>query len=651
MLAGCSQQGASQTATMGSVGQGILGSLRPKADPAVIQRMRAEEQAQAAAANQAKQQNEDGNGNEEHQSSSDATDISSRVLPKVSTDPIAPPAEEAQAADANGPIFSPSTPGMPGMPQFPGAPGVPAAAGYPSSPTMVATYSNTNVPPPPPGGNGGGLIPPPPAVTLSTQAQVGMPAGVPVDPNAMYNNPYMNPYANPYAIPYQYQQPQQAMPVAPPTRPSGSPFATPTKVAPESSDTSAQDARAKKNANFVPITPTGMESRSSYKQRDDLKVLWNGVLKGGAMSILMRDEKFSNELTHVEVGLPAESTKGSFGVSSRQVDAVFKNVTLDKRIIQPVKKLQSDMVQDYYRYLYSYNKFALAQQTVAARKQEIEVADSPSEKQRAAADLSRAQDEADSAKDDMRAAQTELASMAGPQATRFIIGKVSGITPTVESLGQADTTANAPQQQKSSGGGGGGALGMIGSVFGFGGHNKQAAAPAEATPPSEKTEAPKAVKVAEKKEKEKPVKDKDNKKDKVKGGGKEKVASAAATKEKTADLAPAPEAVVAASTEQAAPQSDISFELKNVNVTARKSILSVSIKNTGANNFSFSPDVFSISDGKTKLAEAAVRADFDQTLVQPNQEVKGTITIFGRPWSDRLAVVLSDGGKSIQMRR
>jgi hypothetical protein len=370
------------------------------------------------------------------------------------------------------------------------------------------------------------------------------------------------------------------------------------------------------------------------------------------MSILMKDEKFAGELSHVEVGLPGESTKGSFAISSRQVDAVFKNATLDKRIYQPVKKLQTDMVQAYYRYLYSYNKFALAQQTVAARKQEIDVADTASEKQRAAADLSQAQNDADSAKDDMRAAQSELASMAGPTATRYIVGKVSGITPTAESLGQADTTASASASgQQKTNGGGGGALGVLGSVFGFGGH-KQAAAPAEAAAPSDqKTDAaPKAVKVAEKKEKEKPVKDKDNKKSK---GGKEKTASVAAPSDKkSADLAPAPVAVAASNPEPAAaPQSDISFELKNVNVTARKSILSVSIKNTGANNFSFSPEVFSISDGSHKLAEAAVRADFDQTMVQPNQEVKGTITIFGRPWSDRLAVVLSDGGKSIQMRR
>jgi len=56
-------------------------------------------------------------------------------------------------------------------------------------------------------------------------------------------------------------------------------------------------------------------------------------------------------------------------------------------------------------------------------------------------------------------------------------------------------------------------------------------------------------------------------------------------------------------------------------------------------------------ENNQKLAEAAMRADFDTTLVQPNQEVKGTITIFGRPWNDKMTVSLSEGGKFLQMRR
>jgi len=46
-----------------------------------------------------------------------------------------------------------------------------------------------------------------------------------------------------------------------------------------------------------------------------------------------------------------------------------------------------------------------------------------------------------------------------------------------------------------------------------------------------------------------------------------------------------------------------------------------------------------------------MRADFETTLVQPSQEVQGTITIFGRPWNDRLTVSLSDGTRNLQMHR
>ncbi|HNN63629.1 MAG TPA: hypothetical protein PKH78_11335, partial [Candidatus Obscuribacter sp.] len=118
------------------------------------------------------------------------------------------------------------------------------------------------------------------------------------------------------------------------------------------------------------------------------------------------------------------------------------------------------------------------------------------------------------------------------------------------------------------------------------------------------------------------------------------------------DLKPAP-APVAASAEPA-PQSTsggISMELKGVNVTARKSVLTVAIRNNSENDFSFDPEAFAVSENNHKLAEAALRADFETTLVQPNQEVKGTITIFGRPWNDRLSVSLSDGSRNVQLRR
>ncbi|MBS2004303.1 MAG: TolC family protein [Cyanobacteria bacterium SZAS LIN-5] len=610
-LAGCAQQGGggNSAATVSQPGAGILGSLRPKTDPAVVERMRLEEQArlekqkalEAAAQRADNQVSADGMG---------------RVLPKVSMDPIAPPAEEV--ANSNGPIFTPAN--QSGSSPIP----VPTGGSSSSAPSAM-TYGGTSVPGPPPGGGvGGGLVPPPPAVTLSTQANIGMPAGMPMDPAAMYANPYMNPYA----IPYPMQNMQAMVPPAPQValaRPSGSPFAT----GPRSSadDDEGGSVQEKRRANFVPITPTGMEARSAYKQRDDLKALWNGVLKSNAMSLLMKDEKFASQLGQVDIGLPGEATKGSFSISQRQVDAVFKNNSLDKRILQPVRKVQSDLVQAYYRYLYSYNKYALAQQTVAARKQEAEVASSDSERQRAAADQSQAQSDVDSAKDDMKSAQTELSMIAGPQAAKFIISKVSGVTPTSDAL----ASSGGDSSDSKSGNSGGGMFGLF-HFGGGGGNEKKKASPAL-------TETKVASAPADTK-KEKETKKKGKK-------------DSSASREKTADLSPAPEASESTASSEPVPlaPNGISFELKNVNVTARKSILTVSIRNGSANSFSFSPDVISISEGNHKLSEAAVRADFDQTMVQPNSEVKGTITIFGRPWNDRLAVSLSEGGKTIQMSR
>jgi hypothetical protein len=319
--------------------------------------------------------------------------------------------------------------------------------------------------------------------------------------------------------------------------------------------------------------------------------------------------------------------------------------------VPSVKKAEMDMVQAYYRYLYSYNKFALAQQTVLARKQEAETADSASESQRAAADLSQAQTEAESTKEDMHSAQSELASLTGAAAARTIIGRVSGITPSLESINQSIDTASADSQGNSRNN----PLDVIGNVGHLFHHEKKAGKASE-TAKAEKTDSSEDAddkpsksdgKIAKADTKSESKKDKkSNKKEKVKGDSK-----------KDGDLSPAPEAAASKPDsdggESSRPQGggDISFQLKGVSVTPRKSILAVTIHNSGSNNFSFSPDVISISDGSHKLSEAAVRADFDQTLVQPNGEVKGTITIFGRPWNERLAVILPDGSKNIPMRR
>jgi hypothetical protein len=127
-----------------------------------------------------------------------------------------------------------------------------------------------------------------------------------------------------------------------------------------------------------------MDARSPYQQRDDLKVLWKGALSSSSVKeIVAKDGKASEVLSKLDVGLPADSTRGSFNVAPRQVDNIFRPVAMDKKIAASVRRVETDLVQAYYRYLYSYHRFALAQQTLSARKQEVEVASSDSEKQRA----------------------------------------------------------------------------------------------------------------------------------------------------------------------------------------------------------------------------------------------------------------------------
>jgi hypothetical protein len=672
----------------------VLGTLRPKVDPKILAKIEQQEAEARAAA-----------GSSQAGSGNSLPGVSSffggqgRVLPKVITDPIAPSAEEV--ARQSGPIVTSANNNASPDPTAAAAEMASAASSSIAAATsgavpqqpQVATYgaSYGTVPPPPPGALGGGLIPPPPAVTLSTQAQAM--AYAPGSPNPAAANPYANPYNNPYMNPYGMQYPPQGfIPSAPMPvqRPAGSPFSTAGSSSRNSNNDDSDDtAKPKKStANFMPITPTGMEARSPYKQRDDLKILWKGFLATSPdIKSIVKDEKIADQLNKIDVGLPGDSTKGSFEVSQRQVDNIFKAGSLDKRLLPTVKKLQKDLVQSYMRYLYSYNKFALAQQTVTARKQEVDVAGSPSEAQRAAADLSQSQTDADSTRDDMKAAQSELVSTVGPAAARTIIGHVSSVTPTLESL-----TQNSDQSSDESGKnskGGVDVISSVGSLFGF--HHKKEdaeksgdsdddsdkkAAPAKAEKQGkndktakgnkdskdskDKDKADKSIKVAkgdkgDKADKSK-VKESKAEAKKEKGKDKDKDVKVADKKKDAGDLSPAPESVASKSSgggsdAPATSKSDISFVLREVSVTPRKSVLTVSIHNSGSNSFSFGPDAVSISDGTHKLSDAAVRADFDQTLVPPNQDVKGTITIFGRPYNDKLAVVLSDGGKSVQMRR
>lgn len=652
-------------------GNGVLGALRPKVDPKVLAKIEQQE-AEARAAAQASQQAAAPASNNQ------STSIfgQGRVLPKVITDPIAPPAEEV--AKQSGPIITPSNSSSPDPVDAASAANaatVPSAPTAPTTPTATYGAAYNAAPPPPPGALGGGLIPPPPAVTLSTQAQA-MAYGNPSAPPNPYGNPYANPYANPYMNPYAmpYQPMAPAAPAGPAPRPAGSPFSAGNGGGSSRANNDDDDVKPKKPAAaFVPITPTGMESRSPYKQRDDLKILWKGFLATSPdIKAIAKDDKVAEQLNHVDVGLPADGTKGSFEVSQRQVDSIFKQATLDKRVAPAVKKLEKDLVQSYMRYLYSYNKYALAQQSVAARKQEVDYASTPSESQRAATDLAQAQTEAESTKDDMKAAQGELVSTVGANAARTIIGHVSGVTPTLESLAQApDPSSDDSAKAK----GGLDVIGSVGSLFGFHHHKEGDADKSDSSNDGkgsekvakgdkaskqerkEEKKAEKAEKVAEKGKGDKAHDSKQDNKKEAKADLKKDKKAAPATKvadKKAAggDLSPAPDSVASKSDADSAPaKSDISFFLKEVNVTPRKSVLTVTIHNSGSSNFSFGPDSVSISDGAHKLADAAVRADFDQTLVPPNQDVKGTITIFGRPYNDRLAVVLSDGGRSVQMRR
>lgn len=616
-LSGCSHQGAPGSHTAANIpttggGMSVLARVRPKSDPATEARIAEEEQLakQKMLEQMSKQQmaaataQADANGN-------------ARILPKVSTDPIAPPAE--MVASGDGPMFTPAT----SSPENNPIPSAPLATDKPSATPRVAAYSQTYsgggggvVPPPPPGA----LVPPPPAVTLTTQANVGRGYAI---------NPYNSPELNPYGIP----APQMAfVPPVPQVqaRPAGSLFGSGGAQPQQGSDDEAAAAKEDKMRDFVPITPTGMEPRSQYKQRDELKLLWKGALSNGSLSGLMKDERFAAALQHVDIGLPNSPSRGNMSVSQSTADNLFRTGDIDRRIAHNVKKAEMDVANAYYRYLHTYNRFAFAKQTVEARKQQESVASTASEKQRAAADVANAQTEADSAQDDLKAAQNELASVAGAGAARTIIRNITGVAPMLDNVAQA---------QSDTAGGDNSPGGQVARFFHFG---KKEAAPAADGGKLAKADTGKGeARKAKEKDRDKPKKGKDK-------GSKN-----------AEDLAPAPVAQASSGDKDDSPApapagkagQDIAFELKDVKVLPRKSVLSVSIRNSGSNSYSFSPDVFSISEGSHKLSEAAMRADFDSTFVQPNGEVRGTITIFGHPWNDKLAVVLSDGSHTVQLHR
>jgi hypothetical protein len=338
------------------------------------------------------------------------------------------------------------------------------------------------------------------------------------------------------------------------------------------------------------------------------------------------------------------------------------------------------LAQSYYRYLYTYNKYCFAEQTLAARKQEVELASSASEQQRATADLAQAQTEVEAAKDDMRSAQAEMAQNSSPTAARSVIAKVSGVTPNLESLAQRDNKDNEASTRKVALFGN--VFNPFSSVFKFG-HDKKASKENASKQDASKVDASKEQsdtdeiasvgKSADSQTSNKGPAHKfvaaifDKKNDKTASHKEAKSKLKIVKTDNEQDLAPAPKEELAASAEpQPKPVSTtpsgkpatssqdanlVSFTLKGVNVTSSKAVLTVAIKNTGADAFNFNPDSISVAEGHHKLSEAATRADFDTTMVKPNEEVQGKITIFGRPWSDKLTVGLLDGSKAIQMRR
>lgn len=582
----------------------VLGQLRPKQDPDVLRQIQAEEEAQRQAkiAEIERQQRE-------LQQANSANNPMNRNLPSVDTGPISGGLQPVN----NG--LSPTTSSSSSMPDSSGQSwAAPVAPPPPQAASYGINYSNPSP----------GFVPPPPAVSLSTSAvPMPMPYGAPPPE-----------YANPYAY---MQQPQQQ---GPPQRQPGGLFGTSsTAVRNGSSDDDDDSPRKKKIEKPMQIiTPTGMESRSPFKQRDEIRMLWKGAL-ASSLAGLNNDGKFAEALSKIDVGLPGEASKGSLSVPQRQIDNLFKNTNaVDKKIYGTVKKTQTDLVQAYYRYLYSYNKYFLSQQQVAARKQELDAAESQTEKQRATVDLSNAQQDADSSKDDMRSAQSDLASLVGAPAARTVIQRVSGVSPSLDSLA-ADSQPQA-QDQGGEGGFGGGIL----NVFGFG---KKSSKEDRAASDAQQVASAETRKGKDKKEKKE--KEKDNKDKKKSKGDEKQIAAKPAQDSASSSKADATETAAAPS--PPTPSSPVSFELKDVKTTPRKSVLRVVVKNTGGDNFNFDADSVSVAEGNNKLADASVNAEFDSTIVQPSQEVTGTITIFGRPWNDKITVSLSNGKKPIMLHR
>lgn len=646
-----SNANSSASASYSGRSYGVFGKLRPQADAGTINQIHSEEEAARKA-----REDEQARELKAQQDAQKKNDPNQRSLPNVANSSFSGnlptvnggagqisgmtadqqkqmAAFQQNIANANGQPGGNNTINVTGSWSQP-------PMSTPPPPPAAASYGVNYTTPSP------GFVPPPPAVSLSTQA-TPMFGGPP--PPAYYGNPYAA-----------YGVPPGGEPAAPQRAPGSGFGAVTTGASKATSKDDDDDApRKKKEKPMQIITPTGMEARSPYKQRDELRMLWKGAL-ASSLSGVSQDSKFADGLAKIDVGLPGESSKGSLSIAQRQVDGIFKNTgAVDKKVFGTVKKTQTDLVQAYYRYLYAYNKFFLTQQQVQARKQELDCADSQSDKQRATVDLANSQQEADASRDDMRSAQNDLASVAGAAAARTVIKNVSGVTPQLDQTAQADSA-----QAKEKGGEGG--LGGIFNVFGFG-KGKSKNDSDQAADDTQKVAAAPESKGKEKKEKEKD-KDKDVKEKKKGKGDKEEKASkdkdgkkqiaakpaepaAPSSKAESNELASTLAPSSPAASSPASSAGPVSFELKDVKTTPRKSVLRVVVKNSGGDNFSFDADSISVAEGNNKLADASVSSEFDSTIVQPSQEVTGTITIFGRPWNDKLTVSLSNGNRPIFLHR
>ncbi len=443
-----------------------------------------------------------------------------------------------------------------------------------------------------------GLVPPPPAVTLSAPPPA-MPGGYPpaYPPSYYPGYPPPNPY---YYNPYSQMPPAnyQANPNSD-NHPHGSPFGNVNKGS--SVQDNSSNASPKNRRTFNPINPTGMEARSAFKQRDDVSILWKGFINTPAIQKYLNDDKkAASIISQIAISLPSQSTRGSFTVSPSLVNQYFKGQTIsDKKLAPYVKNWENNVITAYYHYLYTYNKFALAEQTVQARNQEYDVAETDADKQRAATDLAQAKADLNSAREDMKASQIELTQVAGVNAAKTVIAKISGITPQLDSYGASENSDNVVSTDKKTN------KNVFGSVFG---RHKKTKGETEDNGDNSKNNA---------------------------------IAASTGAKQ-TSQLD---------SSKVVSPDSDITFKLKNVNVTPRKSVLSVSIRNNGNTSLNITSDDIYVAEGSQKLPDAVIRTDLSKNVVSPNSETIATITIFGRPWNDMLNVVLVKDGKNINLIR